>query len=72
MANIMHINKDQAELLVEKWAPVLDFTSDKVPAIRDDNTRLNTAILLQNQENYLNESNTSASGGAFGLSLIHI
>ena len=67
MANIMHINKDSAELLVEKWAPVLDFTSDKVPAIRDDSTRLNTAILLQNQENYLNEnSNSAATGGVFG------
>lgn len=67
MANIMHINKDRAELLVEKWKPLLDFTSDKVPAIRDDTTRLNTAILLQNQENYLNEqSNTGASGGVFG------
>jgi hypothetical protein len=67
MANIMHINKDSAQLLVEKWAPILDFTSDKVPAIRDDSTRLNTAILLQNQENYLNESsNTGATGGVFG------
>jgi len=67
MANIMHINRDSAELLVEKWAPVLDFSSDKVPAIRDDNTRLNTAILLQNQENYLNENaNSGSTGGVFG------
>ena len=66
MANIMHINKDQAELLVEKWAPVLDFSSDKVPAISNDSTRLNTAILLQNQENYLNEQNSAATGGVFG------
>jgi len=66
MANIMHINKDRAELLVEKWAPVLDFTSEKVAAIKDDSTRLNTAILLENQENYLNEQNSAASGGVFG------
>jgi Major capsid protein Gp23 len=72
MANIMHINRDQAELLVEKWAPVLDFASDKVRAITDDNTRLNTAILLQNQENYLAEQNfsgTNSAGGVFGSTL---
>ena len=62
----MHINKDRAELLVEKWAPVLDFTSEKVAAIRDDSTRLNTAILLENQETYLNEQNSGATGGVFG------
>ena len=27
MANLMHINKDYAEQLVEKWSPVLDFKS---------------------------------------------
>jgi len=64
----MHINKDYAQQLVEKWGPILDFKSDKVSEITNDTTRINTAILLENQEKWcLNEaSNTSASGGVFG------
>lgn len=65
MANLMHINKDYAETLVEKWTPILDFTSDKVGAITNDTTRINTAILLENQEKYcLNEANIAGSGGS--------
>jgi hypothetical protein len=68
MANLMHINKDVAQTLVEKWAPVLDFKSDKVSEISNETTRLNTAILLENQEQWcLRESSNSAStGGVFG------
>jgi len=67
MANIMHIDKNFAENLVEKWSPILDFQSDKVAGISNENTRLNTAILLENQEKWcLNEGNTAASGGVFG------
>jgi hypothetical protein len=64
----MHINKSEAERLVEKWTPVLEFSSDKVAQITNDNTRLNTAILLENQEKWcLNEAGNSAStGGVFG------
>ena len=63
----MHINKDTAELLVDKWTPLLDFTSDKVAAINNETIRLNTAILLENQERWcLNEGNTASSGGIFG------
>jgi len=63
----MHINKDYAQNLVEKWAPVLDFKSDKVAEISNETTRLNTAILLENQEKWcLREGNTAASGGVFG------
>ena len=65
----MHINKDKAQQLVEKWAPVLDFKSDKVAEISNETTRLNTAILLENQEQWcLRESNTAAQGGVFGNS----
>ena len=64
---LLHINKTKAEALVEKWTPVLDYTSDKVAAISDEHTRLNTAILLENQEKWCFEaSNTAASGGVFG------
>ena len=64
---LLHINKTKAEALVEKWTPVLDYTSDKVAAISDEHTRLNTAILLENQEKWCFEaSNSAASGGVFG------
>jgi hypothetical protein len=67
MAN-MHINKDYAQQLVEKWGPILDFKSDKVSEITNETTRLNTAVLLENQEQWcLRESgNSAATGGVFG------
>ena len=59
------IDKNRADTLLEKWAPVLDYSSDSVKEISNDTTRLNTAILLENQEKWcLEEANTS--GGAFG------
>jgi hypothetical protein len=61
---LLHIDKTRAEALVEKWTPVLDYTSDKVAAINDEHTRLNTAILLENQEKWCFESNTAQ--GVFG------
>jgi hypothetical protein len=64
----MHIDKNFAENLVEKWSPILDFQSDKVSGIVNENTRLNTAILLENQEKWcLNENNASGNpGSVFG------
>ena len=69
MENLLHIDKSKAEQLVEKWAPVLDYTSNKVAAIEDDYKRLNTAILLENQEKWCFESNTAGNGGVFGGTL---
>jgi len=82
MANIRpsqsYISEDRAKLLVEKWGPVLDYTSANVKPIEDDHTRLNTAILLENQEKWCFEasnqsggtgsvfSNGSVNDGAFG------
>jgi hypothetical protein len=63
---LLHIDKNRAETLVEKWTPVLDYTSDKVAAINDEHTRLNTAILLENQEKWCFESNQAAPGSVFG------
>jgi hypothetical protein len=64
---LLHIDKNRAESLVEKWAPVLDYTSDKVAAISDEHTRLNTAILLENQEKWCFESNVAGgTGSVFG------
>ena len=63
-----YISEDRAKALVEKWSPVLDYNSNKVAAIEDDHTRLNTAILLENQEQYcLKEANVAGgSSSAFG------
>ena len=62
-----YIDENRAKLLVEKWGPVLDYTSGNVRAIEDDHTRLNTAILLENQEKYCFEAANIAGGsGVFG------
>jgi hypothetical protein len=62
-----YINKDRAGELVEKWGQILDYSSDNVKSIGDDHTRLNTAILLENQERWcIEEANLGSSGGVFG------
>ena len=43
---LFHINKNVAETLVEKWSPVLDYSSDKVSAITNENTRKNQSTNL--------------------------
>jgi len=62
-----YIDQERASVLLEKWAPVLDYSSDNVKAITDDHSRLNTAILLENQENWcLREANVAGgSAGSF-------
>ena len=60
-----YIDQDRASALLEKWGPVLDYSSDNVRAIEDDHTRLNTAMLLENQESWcLNESSVSGGTGS--------
>jgi hypothetical protein len=63
-----YINQNSAKVLIEKWSKVLDYTSNGVAPIEDDRTRLNTAIVLENQERYcLEESGlVSQNGGVFG------
>ncbi len=61
------IDRDRADVLLEKWAPVLEYSSDSVKPIEDDHTRLNTAILLENQEKWcIEEANSAGNGGSFG------
>ena len=63
--NTDYIDNNRAQTLLEKWSPVLDYTSDKVSTIDNAHTRLNTAILLENQEEWcIREAN--ASGGSAG------
>ena len=62
-----YIDESRAKTLLEKWNPVLDYSSDNVAPIEDDHTRLNTAILLENQESWcLTEANQAGAGGVFG------
>ena len=57
------IDMGRAKALLEKWAPVLDYTSDNVKPITDDHQRYTTACLLENQEKWcLTESNNVAGG----------
>ena len=59
-----YIDQDRAKSLLEKWNPVLDYQSDNVAPIEDDHTRLNTAMLLENQEAWcLNEAQNQSGGG---------
>jgi len=59
---LLHIDKSKAEALVEKWAPVLDYSSNKVAGISDERVRLNTAMLLENQEKWCFEASNQAGG----------
>ena len=61
------------EQLQEKWAPLLDY--DGAEAIKDSHRRMVTAVLLENQEKFLNEersflseapTNAANAGGASG------
>jgi hypothetical protein len=60
-----YIDRSRADLLLEKWAPVLDYHSNSIAPIKDEHTRLNTAIGLENQEQWCFESN-SVGGGVVG------
>jgi len=62
-----YIDESRARVLLEKWGPVLDYTSNNVSAIEDDHTRLNTAILLENQEKWCFEASNTSGGTAGGL-----
>ena len=64
-----YIDNNRAEKLLEKWSPVLDYTSDKVSSIDNAHTRLNTAILLENQEEWCIKENNTSVDGAFGTSI---
>jgi hypothetical protein len=62
------IDRSRATQLLEKWAPVLDYSSDKVSPIQDEHARLSTAMLMENQERWcLEEGSANSYGGsAFG------
>lgn len=69
-----NIDGNTAKRLLEKWAPVLDYSSKNIAPIEDERTRVNTAIMLENQEDWcqdpegglLMESSYGGNGGSFG------
>lgn len=61
-----YINESRAKQLLTKWAPVLDYKSEKVRPLTESNARLNTAILLENQEQWCTEAVAGGSGSVFG------
>ena len=78
MKNNSYIDGNKAKALLEKWAPVLDYTSKNIAPIEDERTRTNTAIMLENQEDWCQDPDGgllmetsyagSKAGGAFGSS----
>ena len=77
--NKNYIDQNRAKTLLEKWAPVLNYSSKSIAPIEDERTRINTAIMLENQEGWCrdpeggllmeNSYAGSQTGGAFGSSL---
>ena len=65
--NTMETTKIDVKALVEKWKPVLDFQNDQVAPITESRRRETTAILLENEAQYLKEDqNLAQTGGVFG------
>ena len=66
-----YIDQDRAGALLEKWSPVLDYTSNNVSPIEEDHNRLNTAILLENQEQWCIKEGTNSAGEGGSLGATH-
>lgn len=72
--NRNYIDQNKAKTLLEKWAPVLNYSSKSIAPIEDERTRINTAIMLENQEAWcrnpegglLMENSYGGNGGSFG------
>jgi len=58
-----YIDKSRAQALLEKWSPVLDYSSKSVAPLEDAHTRLNTAMLLENQEAWCLQESGNIAGG---------
>lgn len=62
---VSYIQKDVAEKLLEEWSPIINYKSSKVKPLTEHRDRLNMAIVLQNQMNYLAENtNTGVYGNS--------
>lgn len=58
------INESRVDRLVRKWSKVLDYESDQIKPIQNEHVYKTTAMLLESQEQWCNESNST--GGIFG------
>ena len=61
------IDKNRADLLLEKWGPVLDYSSGGVKPIEREHDRYCTAVMLENQERWCFESSTAGQGTGYSL-----
>lgn len=62
-----YVSRDNATRLLEKWNKILNYKSDTIRPIEDEHTRLATAMVLENQEQWcLQEANIAGNGGSFG------
>ncbi len=69
-----YVDQNRAKALLEKWAPVLNYSSKSIAPIEDERTRINTALMLENQEAWcrdpegglLMENSYAGNAGAFG------
>jgi len=59
-------NESKIQGLVRKWAKVLDYESNSIPAIQNEHVYKTTAMLLENQERWCIEEAGNSSGGIFG------
>jgi hypothetical protein len=68
MNNIpQNVNESKIKGLVKKWAKVLDYNSDSIPAIQNEHVYKTTAMLLENQEKWcIEEASGNSTGGIFG------
>lgn len=61
-------NESKIQGLVKKWAKVLDYESNSIPAIQNEHVYKTTAMLLENQEKWCIEEAGNSSSGIFGAS----
>lgn len=59
-------NESKIQGLVKKWAKVLDYESNSIPAIQNEHVYKTTAMLLENQEKWCIEEAGNNSAGIFG------
>lgn len=62
-----YCSADRASALLGKWKKMLDYKDASVSTIDRSSTRLNTAIILENQLQWCREATLAQSGGAFGV-----
>ena len=67
--NNPYMSPRDADLLIEKWKPLLDAEGSDVKPLTTRHERLVTAVVLENELKHLREANITGDGGAWGASL---